>query len=101
MLPAAAPAGPAPAEEVVAEVVATVAAPVPVLKVVGADAPHPRVVAIALQQGGTVGEKVGMGNTIVLQDDAFLQLLKNQNMARLTPQAAALVHVRIEALDLA
>ena len=101
MLPAAAPAGPAPAVVVAAEVVAAVAAPLAVLEVVAADAPHPRVVAVALQQGGAVGEEVGMGNAVVLQNDALLNLIEKPGDGAAHPQAAALVHVGIEALDLA
>ena len=101
MLPAAAPAGPAPAVVVKAEVVAAVAAPLAVLEVVAADAPHPRVVAVALQQGGAVGEEVGVGNAVVFQDDALLHLLEKPADRTAHPQAAALVHIGIQALDLA
>ena len=54
VLPAAAPASPAPAMVVAAEVVAAIAAPLAVLEVVAADAPHPSVLAIALEQGGAI-----------------------------------------------
>lgn len=101
VLPAAAPAGPAPAVVVAAEVVAAIAAPLAILEVIAADAPHPRVVAVALQKGGAVGEEVGMGNAVVLQDDALLHLLKKPADGTDRPNAAALVHVGIEALDLA
>jgi len=86
---------------VAAEVVAAVAAPLAVLEVVAADAPHPRVVAVPLQQGGAVGEEVGMGNAVVLQDDALLHLLKKPADGANRSNAAALVHIGIEALDLA
>jgi hypothetical protein len=65
------------------------------------DAPHPRVVAVALQQSGAVREEVGMGNAIVLQDDALLHLIEKPGDGAAHPQAAALVHVGIEPLDLA
>ena len=101
VLPAAAPAGPAPAVHVVAEVVAAIAAPLAVLEIVAADAPHPRVVAVALKQSGAVREEVGMGNAVVFQDDALLHLLEKPGDRTAHPQATALVHIGIEALDLA
>ena len=72
-----------------------------VLEVVAADAPHPCVVPVALQQGGAVGEEVGMGNAVVLQDDALLHLLEKPADGAAHPEAAALVPIGIEALDLA
>ena len=101
VLLAAAPCRPFLDQWNAAEVVAAIAAPLAVLEVVAADAPHPRVVAVALQQGGAVGEEVGMGNAVVLQDDALLHLLEKPGDGAAHPQAAALVHIGIEALDLA
>ena len=101
MLPAAAPAGPAPAVVVVAEVVAAVAAPLAILEVVAADAPHPGVVAVALQQVGAINKEVGMGNAVILQDDALLHMFKKPGDRTAHTQAAALVHIGIKALDLA
>ena len=101
VLPAAAPAGPATAVVVAAEVVAAIAAPLAILEVVAADAPHTRVVAVALQQGGAVGEEVGMGDAVVLQDDPLLHLLEKPGNSAAHPQATALVHIGIEVLDLA
>ena len=59
VLPAATPAGPAPAVVVAAEVVAAIAAPLAILGVVAADAPHPRFLGVSLQQGGALIEKAG------------------------------------------
>ncbi len=101
VLPAASPAGPTPTVVVAAEVVAAIAAPLAILEVVAADAPHPRVVAVAFQQVGAVREKVGVGNAVVLEDDALLHLLKKPTDGAAHPQAAALVHIGIEALDVA
>ena len=101
VLPATTPAGPAPAVVVAAEVVAAVAAPLAILEVVAADAPHPRVVAVTLQQGGAVGEEIGMGNAVVLQDDALLHLFEKPADRTDRSNAAALVQIGIEALDLA
>gem|GEM_PF-5966288 len=101
MLPAAAPAGPAPAMVIAAEVVAAVAAPLAILEVVAADAPHPGVVAVALQQVGAINKEVGMGNAVILQDDALLHMFKKPGDGTAHPQPAALVHIEIKALDLA
>lgn len=101
MLPAAAPRRPSPDQWNAAEVVAAIAAPLAVLEIVAADAPHPRVLAVPLQQGAAVREEVGMGNAVVLQDDALLLLLEKPGDGAAHPQAAALVHIGIEALDLA
>jgi len=101
VLPAAAPASPAPTVVVAAEVVAAVAAPPAILEIIAADAPHPRVVAVTLQQGGAVGEEIGMGNAVVLQDDALLHLFEKPADRTDRSNAAALVHIGIKALDLA
>ena len=95
VLPAAAPASPPPAVGVVAEVVARVAAPLTVLEVVAANAPDARVVPVALQQGGAVWEEVGMGNAVVLQDDALLHPLEKPGDGAAHPQPAALVNIRV------
>ena len=63
--------------------------------------PHPRVVAVALQQGGGVRKEVGMGNAVVFQDDALLHLLEEPGDGAAHPQAAALIHIGIETLNLA
>jgi len=60
-----------------------------------------KIVAVALQQGGAVGEEVRMGYADVLQDDALLHLLEKPGDGAGHPQAAALVHIGIEALELA
>ena len=83
------------------EVITSISAFITKLKVGTTNAPHPRVVAVALQQCGAVVEEVGMGNAVVLQDDAFLHLLKKPGNGAAHPQTAALVHIGIEALDLA
>ena len=57
--------------------------------------------AVAHQQGGGVGEEAGMRNAVVLQDDALLHLLEKPGDRADHPQAAALVHIGVEALDLA
>ena len=57
MLPATAPAGPAPDVGIAAKVVAAVATPLAALEVVTADAPDTCVVAVALKQRGAVGEE--------------------------------------------
>jgi hypothetical protein len=54
-----------------------------------------------LQQGGAVREEVGMGNAVVLQDDALLHLLIKPGDRAAHPEAAALVSIGVEALDLA
>ena len=59
------------------------------------------VIAVTLQQGGAVGEEIGMGNAVVFQDDALLHLLEKPADRTAHPQAAALVHIGIKALDLA
>lgn len=101
MLPTPAPAGPAPAVVITAEVVAPIPAPLTVLEVVTADAPHARVVAVVLQQGGAVGEEVGMGNAVVFENDALLNLLKEPADGADGPVAAAVVHIGVKPLDLA
>lgn len=101
VLPAAAPASPAPTVVVAAEVVAAVAAPLAVLEVDATDAPHPSVVTVALQQVGAINKEVGMGNAVILKDDAFLHLLEKPADRTAHPQATALVHIGIEPLDLA
>ena len=65
------------------------------------DTPKPRVVAVALQESGAVGEEVGMGNAVNLQNNVLLHLLEKLADGAAHPQAAALAHVGIEALDLA
>ncbi len=57
--------------------------------------------AVALEQGGAVREEVGMGNTDDLQDDALLHLLEKPGNGAADAEAAALVHIRVEPLDLA
>ena len=84
-----------------AEVVTADAAQLAVLEVVADDAPHPGVLVVALQQGGAVGEEVGMGNAVVLQDDALLHLLEKPGDGAADTEAAALVHIGVKALDLA
>ena len=100
VLPAAAPAGPAPAMVVVAKVVTALATPLAVLEVVATDAPHPCVVAVALQQGGAVVEEVRMGNAVILEDDALLNLLEEPGDGTADAKSAALVHIGVKLMDL-
>ena len=101
MYPALPPTCPAPAMRIATEVVAANAAPLAVLEVVAADAPDPRVVAVVLKQGGAVVEEVGMGDAVVLQDDALLHLFEKPGDGAADSQAAALVRISVEPLDMA
>ena len=57
--------------------------------------------AVTLQQGGAIREEVGMGNAVVLQDDSLLHLLEEPGDGAANSEPAALVHIGIQALDLA
>lgn len=75
--------------------------PQTILKVISTNTPHARVVAVAIQQGGAVGEEVGMGNAVVLQDDSLLDLLEKPIDGAANAKTAALIHIGVEALNLA
>lgn len=100
MLPTTAPASPSPAVVVAAEVIAAITAQLAVLEVAATDAPHASVVVIALQQGGAIREEVGMGDTVVLQDDALIHKFEKPGNRTAYTQAAPLVGIGIETLDL-
>ena len=86
---------------VVAEVVAAVAAPLAVLEVVTANGPNSSIVPIAVQQPRAVGEEVRMGDAIVLQDNSLLHLFEKPGDGAADSEAAALVRISVEPLDMA
>lgn len=53
-----------------------------------------------IQQRNALREAFWMENAVFFQDDALLSLLKKSGGSAAGPQAAALVHIGIEALDL-
>jgi hypothetical protein len=85
---------------ITAEVIATFCTPSSLLKITATNAPNPRILAISIEQIGTIRKKVDVWDTVVLENDSFLHMLIKPADCVDWTHTASLINIGIKAMDL-